>query len=182
MARGSPKAPLSLKARALQCLAQREHSRLELRRKLIAHAARRVAREAAEDAGAGSAADSASFSRRAAPEAGVDDEIDALLDWLCAHGHLDEARFVEARVRVREVRHGNLRIRHELGLHGLQLAPAEEQALVDSELARARQVWARKFDGPPRDAVERSRQMRFLVGRGFSADVIRRLLRSRAKD
>jgi regulatory protein len=38
-------------------------------------------------------------------------------------------------------------------------------------------VWARKFGGePPPDAAARARQMRFLAGRGFSADVIRRVL------
>ena len=103
--------------------------------------------------------------------------IDTLLDELAANGHLSEARFVEARVRNRAARLGNQRIRHELAQHGLELAPDAQQALKDSEFARARQVWARKFEGAPGDAAARAKQARFLAARGFSHDVIRRLLR-----
>ena len=161
--------PLSLKSRALQLLAQREHSRLELRRKLLADAGRHAA--AAEPSG------EARFTRRLPPSAEDEAAVDALLDWLAAEQHLSEARFVESRVRARAARQGNLRIRQELAQHGLQLGPDATQALDESEFARARQVWARKFDELPSDAAGRARQMRFLAGRGFSADVIRRLLR-----
>jgi regulatory protein len=37
-------------------------------------------------------------------------------------------------------------------------------------------VWRRKFGQPPANAQERARQMRFLHGRGFPADVIRKVL------
>ena len=53
--------------------------------------------------------------------------------------------------------------------------------LKDSELDRACAVWARKFAGPPADAAARARQGRFLVGRGFSPEVVRRLLRQVAE-
>ena len=175
---------LSLKARALQLLAQREHSRIELRRKLLAHAVQHAAAsanaesfaEVAADASADSSAGPA-FSRRLPPTADMQASVDSLLDWLAANGHLSEARFVEARVRTRAARLGNLRIRHELAQHGLQLAPDEAQALKDSEFARARRVWTRKFEASPGDAASRARQARFLAARGFSPDVIRRLLR-----
>jgi regulatory protein len=49
--------------------------------------------------------------------------------------------------------------------------------LRDSEQQRAQAVWARKFGQPPASAAERARQMRFLAGRGFSADVVRAVLR-----
>ncbi len=166
----------SLKARALQWLAQREHSRPELRRKLLAYASAQsatlpTAGALAEPGG------NAPFERRVAPTPAMLADVDALLDWLAANQLLCEARFVEGRVRARSVRHGNLRIRHELAQHGLELGPDAEQALKDSEFERARQVWARKFDAPASDAAGRARQARFLAGRGFSADVIRRLLR-----
>ena len=167
---------LSLKGRALQLLAQREHSRVELRRKLLAYANQQAPGtekpdEAVDPAGR------ATFKRRLPPTPEMQADVEALLDWLAENRHLSEARFVEARVRTRVQRLGNLRIRQELAQHGLQLAPDEAQALTDSELARARQVWARKFDAPASDAAGRARQLRFLAGRGFSADVIRRLLR-----
>jgi len=170
---------LSLKACALQLLAQREHSRVELRRKLLAYASLQAT--AGPDAGA-EPAGSPTFTRRLPPPPQVQANVDTLLDWLAANGHLSEARFLEARVRTRAARLGNLRIRQELAQHGLQLRPEEEQALRDSELARARQVWARKFDAPAEDATGRARQQRFLAGRGFSADVIRHVLRGDADD
>ena len=168
------KPSLSLKARALQMLAQREHSRIELRRKLLVHAGRVAA--AAEPAN-----DSAFF-RRALPSPEQQSEVDALLDWLEAERHLSQARFVEARVRARAGRNGNLRIRQELAQHGLHLTPAEEQALKDSELTRAQQVLERKFTGPADDRAGQARQARFLAGRGFSSDAIQRALRGAGAD
>lgn len=170
--------PSSLKARALQLLAQREHSRLELRRKLLTFAAQQVAASARADAAAAVPASAGpEYSRRLPPTAEMRTDVDSLLDWLAANGHLSDARFVEARVRTRAARLGNQRIRHELALHGLALAPAEAQALKDSEFARARQVWARKFEAASSDPASRARQARFLAARGFSSEVIRRLLR-----
>jgi regulatory protein len=167
----------SLKARALQWLAQREQSRTELRRKLLALARQRAATaaEAAVDDGIGDAA----------PTRGVADpvaEVDALLDWLAAHRHLSDERFVEARIHARAARFGNLRIRQELAHHGAAIDAATAEQLHDTELARARAVWSRKFGGEPAtDAAGRARQMRFLAGRGFSADVIRRVIRGDAE-
>ena len=37
-------------------------------------------------------------------------------------------------------------------------------------------VWRRKYGTPAADAAGRVRQMRFLVGRGFSSDVVRRVV------
>ena len=108
--------------------------------------------------------------------------VDAVLDWLQARAYLSEERFVESRVHVRAARFGNQRIRQELARHGVSLAPAELQALKDSELARARAVWSRKFGHQPADAAERGRQMRFLAGRGFSSEVVRRVVQGNDDD
>jgi regulatory protein len=152
----------SLKARALQLLAQREHSRVELRRKLLLHACADQA--AASDGGDEAPTDVA------AP-------VDALLDWLEAHNHLSHERFVESRLHARVARFGNLRIQRELAQHAVAPSPEAAQALRASELARARAVWTRKYPTPAADAAGRARQARFLAGRGFSPDVIRRVLR-----
>jgi len=153
---------LSLKARAIALLAQREHSALELRRKLM-----RIARAQAESEDAAST--------DLAPK------VDELLVWLQAQGYLDEARFVESRLHVRAARHGNLRIEQELAQHGLSLGAEQKAALKDSEFERARAIWQRKFGSPGDDAAARAKQMRFLAGRGFSSEVIRRLLREGAR-
>ena len=43
----------------------------------------------------------------------------------------------------------------------------------DSELERAREVWKKKFGAPPTDMAEKARQIRFLQSRGFASEVIR---------
>lgn len=159
---------LSLKARAIALLAQREHSVGELRGKLLRLArADRAQRLAAADAPPPDEA----------PDEDPAAEIEALLGWLQAQGYLDESRFVESRVHARLARYGNLRIKQELAQHGLSLSPERQAELRDSELARAEAVWRRKFEAAPGDAAARARQTRFLAGRGFSAEVIRRVLR-----
>jgi len=156
----------SLKSRAMQWLAQREHSRVELRRRLLRQARENAAAQAVDTEGDATSIDPAP-------------EVDALLDWLVANRYLSDARFVESRVNARAARYGNLRIRQELGQHGAALDAAVAERLKDSELARAQAVWLRKYGGEPaRAPSERARQMRFLAGRGFSADVIRRVVRN----
>jgi regulatory protein len=170
-----PRQRLSLKARALQWLAQREHSRGELRRKLL-----RVARaEQAARLAASAAQPTEPTPGLEAVSAGCADPeqcVERLLDWLQQHRYLSEARFVESRVQARAARYGNLRIRQELAQHGLSPDEQMLRQLRDSELERARAVWQRKFGHPPADAHDRARQMRFLAQRGFSSDVVRRVL------
>jgi len=115
---------------------------------------------------------SVGFASMPSPE----EAVEAALDWLEARHHLSDERFVESRVHARAARHGNLRIRQELARHGVSLSDEAAQALKDSEINRARDVWRRKFGEPPADAAERARQMRFLTGRGFSPEVIRRVV------
>jgi regulatory protein len=170
-------APLSLKARALQWLAQREHSRVELRRKLMRLARERAA-EAAEAAKRASDGGDGQGDTKPAAAAAAAATVDGLLDWLVANRYLSDARFVESRVNARAARYGNLRIRQELGQHGTALDAATAERLKGSEMARAQAMWTRRYGATPAlDASERARQMRFLAGRGFSAEVIRRVVR-----
>ncbi|MEP7295709.1 MAG: recombination regulator RecX [Burkholderiales bacterium] len=156
------KAQRSLRARALQWLAQREQSRSELRRKLLPHA---VAEADGTDA-EGAAAETSPAVR-----------VEAVLDWLEAHDYLSQDRFVESRVHARASRFGNLRIRQELKQHQIALSVEAAQTLKDSELERARSVLERKFPDVPAGPAERAKQARFLAGRGFSPEVIARALR-----
>lgn len=159
--------PLSLQARALGWLAQREHSRAELRRKLL-----RAAEQMNVAAGAGS--NEAPDARTCSDD--VSAQVDGLLERLQAKGLLCEERFVEGRVRMRAPGQGTRRIQMELARHGLKLPAEPLQQLRDSELQRAAQLWQRKFGTPAQDPRERARQMRFLSGRGFSGEVIRRVV------
>ena len=51
-----------------------------------------------------------------------------------------------------------------------------------TELERARQAWKKRFRTPPASGAERAKQMRFLQGRGFSFDVIRRVVAGTEED
>jgi regulatory protein len=153
----------SLRARALQRLAQREQSRTELRRKLLPFAV--AESEAAGQAGAPPL------------ELAPAERVEALLDWLEVHNYLSQERFAESRVHARASRFGNLRIRQELKQHQVTLSAEATQALKDSELQRARAVLERKFAAPPASPAERAKQARFLAGRGFSPEAIARALR-----
>lgn len=170
----------TLRQRALEWLAQREHSRQELRDKLARwvqalQATESVLPAAAAQCGAGP--DGPAPVRRPAPALPSVDEIEPLLDALQAAGHLSEARFVESRVHARAARYGNRRIEHELRQRGVEAPPELREALRSTELERARGVWARKFEGPPANAADHARQARFLAGRGFSAETVREVLR-----
>jgi regulatory protein len=105
--------------------------------------------------------------------------VEALLDWLEAHDFLSPDRFIESRVHARSARFGNVRIRQELAQHQLTLTQEAARALNESELQRACEVRQRKFAALPQTAAERSKQHRYLAGRGFSADAIARALRAK---
>jgi regulatory protein len=138
----------SLKGRALRLLSQREHSRAELERKL---------KKYEETPGT----------------------LVAALDELAAKDFINEARVVQSVVNLRAPRMGAARVRQELQQKGIAPeAIAEAVAdLRDTELARAREVWSRRFDAPPADVKERARQMRFLMARGFAASTVARVFR-----
>lgn len=141
-------------------MSQREHSRVELRRKLQRAVAAQRRRDQANAASAESA-----------------EQIDALLDTLEAKGYLSDQRFVESRVRVRAVRFGSRRIAQELKQHGLAMTSEIASELARSDLARAANIWRRRFGqvvADKLDAKERARQIRFLIARGFSAEVAHR--------
>ncbi len=166
----------ALRSYALAQLAQREYSRIELRRKLLVRVR----------AGAGKQSHSRGelLAAHTDPQEDGDaaaalQQIDAVLDWLEAHRYLSEQRFVESRVRVRSKRFGNLRILQELAQHGVALAAHTEAALAASEFERAQVIWERKFNSGSGTPADVPKQARFLAGRGFSGEVIRRVVRTK---
>lgn len=161
---------LSLRAQAVAWLAQREHSELELRRKLRRRIASDVSRATALEADP------------VQPAEGADDPIDAVIHWLIAQGHLSSDRFVQSRIHLRAARHGLGRIRQELAQHGLTVPPEALRELQATELARAQALWQRRFGCRAAEVSEAARQARFLVSRGFSAEVVRKVLREVAAE
>lgn len=150
-----PRPRLSLTARALQALAGREYSRHELRTKLL---------------------------QWASGEPDAKEQVESVLEELMAKGHLSEARFIESRVHVRAARYGSRRITLELRQHGLTPDAATLAQLRTTELARAREVWRKKFSQPGATAADRAKQARFLTARGFSGEVVRQLVLHGADD
>lgn len=138
----------SLKNRALRLLAQREHSRAELQAKLARHV---------QDG----------------------DDLPAVLQQLEDAGWICEERVAESVLHRRAGRLGTQRVLQELRAKGLdeELVRAQAERLRATEHERAQAVWARRFGQPPNSAQERARQMRFLAGRGFDAETVRKVLR-----
>ena len=140
---------ISLRGRALAMLARREHTRAEMRRKLSPHCEDSV-------------------------------QVEQLLDMLVARGWLSETRFAESRANALARKFGSLKIEHDLRRSGVS-AEVVEQTLERArmqELENCRAAWQKKFGALPQDAAERGRQMRFLSGRGFSAEAVLRILKT----
>ncbi|MDP1929577.1 MAG: recombination regulator RecX [Thiobacillus sp.] len=137
-----------LRERALGLLARREHSRVELSRKL-------------EQAGF------------------VADDIRTLLDGFEAKKWLSDQRFAESYVADHRTRAGSVKLAYDLRQRGVSdaIINAVLSENRDSELDRAREVWQKKFGAPPADAAETARHIRFMHSRGFTSDIIRRVIR-----
>lgn len=143
----------SLKGRALRLLGQREHSRLELERKLRPHEAEpgELARALDELQAKGFINEQRvleSVVHRRAPRLGA--------------------------MRVRQELQAK-------GLAPEAVAQAVAD-LQGSEVERARGVWRRKFGVPAEDPKSRAKQMRFLAARGFGGDTIRRVVQGSDHD
>ena len=59
---------------------------------------------------------------------------------------------------------------------GLLAVPGRGPDKQDCLSTRAQALWQRKFGQPPATPQERARQTRFLLSRGFSGEVVRRVL------
>lgn len=143
------KREISLRERALAMLARREHTRAEMTRKLSPHSE--------------------------SPE-----QIEQLLDALVARGWLSETRFAESRANTLARKFGSRKIEHDLRSRGVSVEIVEQtvERALTQELENCRAAWQRKFGALPQDAAERGRQMRFLAGRGFSAEAVRQVLKA----
>jgi regulatory protein len=143
----------SLKGRALRLLSQREHSRTELERKLAQHQE-------------------------------MPGELAKALDELQARDFINDGRTVDSVVNRRSGKLGSARIKQELAAKGLSgEAVAEAMAnLKNSELSRAQEVWRKKFGSPATDPQTRAKHMRFLLTRGFSAEVVRQVVKGELQD
>jgi regulatory protein len=120
----------------------------------------------------------AELARKLAPHAESPVVLGALLDELLARKQQSDARFAAERARALSRKYGAARIRHDLRSRGVADEVIAGVDTMSDELERARAILERKYRAPAATREERAKRARFLQGRGFSIDVITRLLRS----
>lgn len=174
---------LSLKGRALRCLAQREFSRAELARKLYPHALRSLraadARDEDEDRGEDRGDDLDHDHDDSTLAQQASQQVDTLLAELQALGLLSDERAAASVLQLQGARSGQRRLGQLLQAKGLgaELVGQTLAQARSTEFERAWALWLRRYGQPPEDAASRARQQRYLHGRGFSFEVIQRVMR-----
>jgi regulatory protein len=158
LSRSSKQSP-SLKARALRLLSRREYSRKELANKLL-----QLIRHDAEES-----------------PINLETQIEEVLTDFEARGWLSDERFAQALVRRRSERYGARRVADELQRAGVEtgLITQLTTELKASEFERAKALWARKFGQIPTEQKERARQYRFLISKGFSPELVAKVVAGR---
>ena len=167
---GKTKQGPSLKARALRLLSLREYSRKGLAAKLQ-ESAERYAKMPTKQA----------EPEITPPGKSITVQIEEILDDFEARGWLSDERFAEALVRRRSERYGVRKIQDELQRAGVDSGQAADliQTLRDSEYQRAKDLWLKKFGVLAQEQKERARQYRFLASKGFSSEVVSKILGGR---
>jgi regulatory protein len=112
------------------------------------------------------------LARKLAPHAESQEILEGTLNWLESTNKLSNQRFAEVRTHQLARKYGAARIRQDLKAKGVDDYPVS----AEGELERARAILERKYRVPPTTREERAKRARFLQGRGFSGDVIRRLV------
>jgi len=107
------------------------------------------------------------------------EDLEAVLDELEKRNWLSDSRAVTLFVDTKRGRFGSQRIAHELRQKGIaeNLIDQAMPQLKETELDAAREVWQRKFGISPADPKEKARQIRFLQSRGFTMEVIFKVLK-----
>jgi len=119
----------------------------------------------------------AELARKLAPFTPSPEALAQLLDALAAKKQLSDERYAELRAHQLSRKYGAARIRLDLKAKGVA-QELVERVCAAGELERAASILQRKYRAPVNSREERARRMRFLQGRGFSHDTIRKLLSS----
>ena len=117
------------------------------------------------------------LSRKLAAFVEEGDDLDALLEDFQKRGWLSNERFAEQVVHARTGRSGSLKVAHELREKGVPENLVQQATARLDDLASARSVWQKKFGQLPETREEWAKQARFLQGRGFGFDVIKKVLK-----
>ena len=101
-----------------------------------------------------------------------------MLDSLLSKKQLSDERFASERARVLSRKYGPAKIRQDLKARGIS-GDIVDRVPIEGGEERARAILQRKYRTPAVTPEERAKRARFLQGRGFSYEIIRRLLSSR---
>jgi regulatory protein len=113
------------------------------------------------------------LARKLSPHAESPEALETVLDFLVSKKFLSNERFAEVRAHWLARKYGAAKIRRDLESKGVE-QHLLERVSTEGELERAQAILARKSREPATTREERAKRARFLQGRGFSGDVIRR--------
>jgi regulatory protein len=113
------------------------------------------------------------------PHAGSSGELQDLLSGLKQKNQFSEERYAEERARRLARKYGPARIRQDLKSKGVPEELIARFSSPSDELQKAKAILERKYRAPATTREEKAKRMRFLQGRGFSADAIRSALDER---
>ena len=114
--------------------------------------------------------------RKLAPHAESEAALNAVVDLLLSKKQLSDERFAEERARSLSRKYGAAKIRQDLKERGVADEIVERVSAVD-DLEKARVILQRKYREAATTREERAKRARFLQGRGFSYEVISKVLK-----
>ena len=116
------------------------------------------------------------------PHAGTSDELNGLLAGLKQKNQFSEERYAEERARKLSRKYGAARIRQDLKAKGVSEELISRFSSSENEMQKAKEILERKYRTPAATREEKAKRMRFLQSRGFSSDIIFKLLSARDAD
>ena len=104
--------------------------------------------------------------------------IKRLLDEMVAKKFINEERYIENFIYTKSKKFGSQKVKY------LLQNKVNDQSLVNQiyaesqidEFKLAQQIWQRKFASPATESKERAKQIRFMLSRGFSLELILKLM------
>lgn len=146
-----PKERPPILERAVGLLSRREHSKRELRQKLL----------------------------RGLQPGETAEMVEEALAKLESRGYLSDERYAQLKSAFAAPRLGNARIARELRAKGVsdELVRGAIESIAEPEEVRAYRVWQRRYDEIAKDRKERDRQIRYLLYRGFSMSAVMAVVR-----
>ena len=109
-----------------------------------------------------------------------DEAITSALNEMIKLGYLCEQRYIETYLSSKSTKYGLLNIKHNLNQKTAnpQLVAEIINAAAIDEYNTARELWRKKFGTPATDKTQLAKQIRFLLSRGFSYSLIKKVINS----